>query len=188
MQKEKWLSSLIFDNELFDVKILSEKEILTLCEYVQDKINPDKIALETGLPPERTKKAIEKGIEKILLTSKELKAKKIWFQEGLVEKESLQKELAMLKDRFKTELADEKLNLDYKREKTKISWLIFSVRASNALRSINVNTINDLLNLTLEDLMVVRNIGTKTVNEIRAKALEFGIEITWAKKRNYSLQ
>ncbi|HEY5392320.1 MAG TPA: hypothetical protein VIJ57_09415, partial [Hanamia sp.] len=80
MQKEKFLNNLIFDTGLFDITKLSGKENITIRRYLQDQKTPDEIAKENELPVREVKKIIKTGIEKMSLTSKELFAKKMWFQ------------------------------------------------------------------------------------------------------------
>ena len=182
MQKQKWLNNLIFDSGLFDLTVLSEKEILYIKRYLQDKKSPGEIAHEVEVSVERVKQMIENGIDKILVTLKEIISKKIWFQEVSNEKKILQNELAALRTRFKKELADEKQTMEYERLNIPISNLLFSARAKTVLSYIDLRTLNDLRYLTLEQLNRARNAGPKTIDEIVTKAREFGIEITWAKK------
>jgi hypothetical protein len=178
MQKEKWLNTLIFDTGLFDITILSNEEKITIRKYLQDKKTVEEIAKKSALPVDDVKNILKTGIEKILLISKELLAKSIWFREMVSEKELLQHQLATIRERFKKELADEELTAAYERLNIPVSNLSFSTRAKTVFRGLNVKTLNDLANLTLKDLSWTRNAGPVAINEIVKKALEFGIIIT----------
>ncbi len=52
---------------------------------------------------------------------------------------------------------------------TTIEELELSVRSSNCLKRAGINTVEQLLNKTEEDLMKVRNLGKKSLDEIREK-------------------
>lgn len=178
MRKEKWLNTLIFDTGLFDFTVLSDEENSAIRKYLQDKKTPEEIAKKSELPVDEVSKIIKTGIEKILLTSKELLAKKIWFQKMMDEKEILQNQLAILRERFKKELADEELTAEYERLNIPVTNLFFSARAKTVFHYLKIKTLNDLADLTLKDLINARNAGPVTINEIVAKALELGIIIT----------
>ena len=145
---------------------------------MQDQKTPDEIAKENELPVREVKKIIKTGIEKMSLTSKELFAKKMWFQKIVDEKEILQNELAVLRKRFKHEIADKELTAAYERLNIPITNLFFSARAQTVFYYLNIKTLSDLADLKLSKLFTTRNAGPVTIKEIVAKALEFGITIT----------
>jgi hypothetical protein len=100
MQKEKWLNTLIFDTGLFDITILPDEEKIIIRKYLQGRKTPEEIAKKSAMPVDEVEKIIKTGIEKILLVSKELLAKKIWFQAIINEKEILENELAIVRKRL----------------------------------------------------------------------------------------
>ena len=60
---------------------------------------------------------------------------------------------------------------------TSIDELDFSVRASNALKRASVFTIGEVIDLiATEDLTRIRNLGRKTVNEIKTRILMYGYD------------
>lgn len=63
--------------------------------------------------------------------------------------------------------------------------LIFSPRADNSLKRADVFTIGEIINLIADDgLLRIRNLGTKTQNEILTRILAFGYEhLSITKKR-----
>ena len=52
---------------------------------------------------------------------------------------------------------------------TSIDWIGLSVRSTNALHRNGIHTVEDLLMLTDEDLLCMRNVGAKSMNEILSK-------------------
>lgn len=61
--------------------------------------------------------------------------------------------------------------------KAEIEKLDLSVRGYNCLKRIGINTIEQLVDAINNDkLTIIRNLGVKSIGEIRAKILEFGYE------------
>ncbi|PRX26231.1 DNA-directed RNA polymerase subunit alpha [Orenia metallireducens] len=58
---------------------------------------------------------------------------------------------------------------------TTIEELDLSVRSSNCLKRAGINTVEELANTSEEDLMKVRNLGKKSLLEIKAKIAELGL-------------
>lgn len=54
-----------------------------------------------------------------------------------------------------------------------IEKLNLSVRASNCLEKIGINTVEDLLKYSKADLLNTRNIGLKTIQEIREVVINY---------------
>ena len=59
-----------------------------------------------------------------------------------------------------------------------IDELELSVRSYNCLKRAGINTVEELTNRTPEDMMKVRNLGRKSLEEVLAKLKELGFEIT----------
>ena len=57
---------------------------------------------------------------------------------------------------------------------TPIEELDFSVRAYNCLKRAGINTVEDLTNRSEEDMMKVRNLGRKSLEEVIAKLAALG--------------
>ncbi|MDQ6844026.1 MAG: hypothetical protein M3Z92_06710 [Bacteroidota bacterium] len=101
------------------------------------------------------------------------------MQKTLKEKELLQKELEDLKFKFRKELASEKqLIISFEENDMPIINVPFSVRAKKVLSDLNINTANQLANLTKDKLNSLEKTGVKTVDEIIRRAEELGIKIT----------
>lgn len=70
---------------------------------------------------------------------------------------------------------------------TSIDELEFSVRASNALKRSSIFTIGQVIDLMADDeLRRIRNLGKKTLNEIKTRILVFGYErLTELEKKQF---
>lgn len=58
-----------------------------------------------------------------------------------------------------------------------IDELELSVRSYNCLKRAGINTVEELTNRTAEDMMKVRNLGRKSMDEVLAKLKEFGLQL-----------
>lgn len=58
-----------------------------------------------------------------------------------------------------------------------IDELELSVRSYNCLKRAGINTVEELTNRTSEDMMKVRNLGRKSLEEVLAKLRELGLEL-----------
>ena len=79
---------------------------------------------------------------------------------------------------YKTEIIVDKGDDDSKKvlEMT-IEELDLSVRSFNCLKRAGVNTVEDLITKTEEDMMKVRNLGKKSLDEVVAKLHSFGLSL-----------
>ena len=60
---------------------------------------------------------------------------------------------------------------------TTIEELDLSVRSFNCLKRAGINTVEDLINKTEEDMMKVRNLGRKSLEEVVAKLASLGLSL-----------
>ena len=58
-----------------------------------------------------------------------------------------------------------------------IEDLDLSVRSFNCLKRAGINTVEDLINKSEEDMMKVRNLGRKSLEEVIAKLNSFGFTL-----------
>ena len=58
-----------------------------------------------------------------------------------------------------------------------IEELDLSVRSFNCLKRAGINTVEDLTNKTEEDMMKVRNLGRKSIDEVVAKLNSLGFDL-----------
>ena len=59
-----------------------------------------------------------------------------------------------------------------------IDELELSVRSYNCLKRAGINTVQELINKTPEDMMKVRNLGRKSLEEVQGKIKELGLEFS----------
>jgi len=59
-----------------------------------------------------------------------------------------------------------------------IDELELSVRSYNCLKRAGINTVEELTNRTSEDMMKVRNLGRKSLEEVLNKLKELGLELS----------
>jgi DNA-directed RNA polymerase subunit alpha len=59
----------------------------------------------------------------------------------------------------------------------RIEDLELSVRSRNAMRNLGVETLGDLSKLSEKDLMVVKNFGQTSMNEVKEKLAEYGLSL-----------
>ena len=59
-----------------------------------------------------------------------------------------------------------------------IDELELSVRSYNCLKRAGINTVEELTNKTSEDMMKVRNLGRKSLDEVLAKLKELGLQLS----------
>ena len=59
-----------------------------------------------------------------------------------------------------------------------IEDLDFSVRSYNCLKRAGINTVGDLINRTEEDMMKVRNLGRKSLEEVMNKLVSLGLSMS----------
>ncbi|MBQ8994576.1 MAG: DNA-directed RNA polymerase subunit alpha [Oscillospiraceae bacterium] len=58
-----------------------------------------------------------------------------------------------------------------------VEELDLSVRSFNCLKRANINTVEELINKTEEDMMHVRNLGIKSLEEVQAKLASLGLSL-----------
>ena len=58
-----------------------------------------------------------------------------------------------------------------------IDELELSVRSFNCLKRAGINTVEELTNKTADDMMKVRNLGRKSLEEVLAKLKELGLSL-----------
>jgi DNA-directed RNA polymerase subunit alpha len=58
-----------------------------------------------------------------------------------------------------------------------IEELDLSVRSYNCLKRAGINTVQELTNKTEEDMMKVRNLGRKSLDEVKSKLAELGLAL-----------
>lgn len=65
-----------------------------------------------------------------------------------------------------------------------IEELELSVRSFNCLKRAGINTVEDLVNKSPEDMMKVRNLGKKSFDEVKSKLISLGCDLTPSEDSN----
>ncbi len=115
----------------------------------------------------------------------------IWTDGSLTPKEALSKALFIIKD-YNDKLISEYAVLGDSSKTTSVQFssksnvkvgnltlkdLNLSSRALNSLKRIGINTLEELLNYSEDDLLTVRNLGGKSLEEIKEKLKELGLSL-----------
>jgi len=113
----------------------------------------------------------------------------VWTDGSIMPEDAVADAAKILKDylmhfiNFNEEFEDEEESVDEELEKLKatlntpVEELELSVRSSNCLRNINVKTIGDLAMLTEEEISKTKNFGKKSLQEIKEKLAEYGLNL-----------
>lgn len=165
------LKSIIIETNIIEQLNLTRKE-----DYIFNLIlNEDSNDLELNSIGQKTLQLL---ITKLQYAVKALKVKSI--QSELLSKQNLRlkEEIKRLKKKFKNELEIEnQAILDFEESGISLDKLNFSVRAKNALISLNVHNLNSLRGLTKKQLLFTNHVGSKTALEIIEKAAAIGVAI-----------
>jgi DNA-directed RNA polymerase subunit alpha len=188
VDKEQYIAT-ICDNESLEIEFLIKKDKgYKLSDEIRlDKGFEDFITIDACFTP-IVKANFE--VEKILLEKGETKEKvniDIYTNGSISTESSLRKATLYLRDLFdslnsksisKNEAPVEE---DEKEVTTEIliEEIPISVRAYNCLKRAQINTINDLMNYSREELLEIKNFGRKSVDEvITALEKRFNIKLT----------
>ncbi|MDO5132636.1 MAG: DNA-directed RNA polymerase subunit alpha [Eubacteriales bacterium] len=79
--------------------------------------------------------------------------------------------------RFAKVISEEKENPKVKALEMSIDELELSVRSYNCLKRAGINTVEELCNKTPEEMMKVRNLGRKSLEEVLEKLKELGLKL-----------
>lgn len=113
----------------------------------------------------------------------------VWTDGSLLPEDAVADASKILKDylvhfiNFNEEFEDEEneVNEEFERLKvileTPVEELELSVRSSNCLRNINIKSIGDLAGLSEEEISKTKNFGKKSLQEIKDKLQEYGLNL-----------
>ena len=77
-------------------------------------------------------------------------------------------------------IAEKPDNTEDKVKEMNIDELELSVRSYNCLKRAGINTVGELCNRTSEDMMKVRNLGRKSLEEVIAKLKELNLSFNFS--------
>lgn len=174
-------------------KYLSVREYEWFSKHFKENITCTQIGKEYGLTQQRVSEACKKSCLKMvhyLKSYEKYKEKEQLEHEKKVDEEKLNEYRERLVQEFyrrgiytqEMELvfgtidAYPTLNTQY--DQITIEDLDLSVRSYNCLRRAGIQTLQELTEKTMFDMMKVRNLGRKSLKEIHEKMLEYGVDFT----------
>jgi len=158
---------------LEEIENLGDRQKIVITLRYRSHMTLEDIAKELHVTRERVRQ-IEARAIRILRRRESLNHWLLVPMERLLE---AQRERDELKLKLITLGRTEDLEPEPKLKSVGIDEMDLSVRAYNCLRRAGIDTLADLQKMTQEDLMKVRNLGRKGLEEIIAKAKEYGITI-----------
>ena len=158
---------------LEEIENLGDRQKIVITLRYRSHMTLEDIAKELHVTRERVRQ-IEARAIRILRRRESLNHWLLVPMERLLE---AQKERDELKLKLITSGRTEELKPESNLKSVGIDEMDLSVRAYNCLRRAGIDTLADLQKMTREDLMKVRNMGRKSLEEIVMKAKDFGITI-----------
>jgi ERCC4-type nuclease len=160
-----------------------EEHVLRLY-YSSDSISFNFVAKDLGVTIERARQILVKALRRLYYSRYKIFSFYSFEYYDNLYKEELAKriqEIESLKNASKETILASAGSCT---STIKIDELYLSVRSYNCLRRANINTIEDLISKSEEELMKVRNLGRKSCKEIINKLQELGYQL----KPNYCLE
>lgn len=159
--------------------LISERERQVVDLYFKEYLTLEKVGNRLNITRERVRQILNKALRKINARKNLLTQSKEKLE--LISAEERERMIAEIRESMTIEVALEVLkNANYKKLKkadTPIEDLEFSVRTYNCLIRYGIENVKQLMKLSIEDLMKVRNLGKKSLREIVVKMRnDFGFE------------
>ena len=166
----------IDNNWYYVCDTLTPREALFITLYYRDNKTYKEIAKEYGITKERVRQIINKGLRRIAHPSRIrlLAIPKEKLNEYKTFNDQIDEEIAKLKRELHQIKIDGVNYITNTTKSTSIEELDFSTRTYNALKRAKINTLDDLISHTVEDISRIRNLGRKSLKEIFLKLYERG--------------
>lgn len=171
------------------VATLTEREQSVLMLRFQQKKTLEQCGKEFGVTRERIRQIEAKALRKLRHPSRVNMMKAVPLTELQAqhsEYNKLEKEYEWLKKAFESFTAQKAepgviIPMVKRAESldTPIENLDLSVRSFNCLKRAGKNTLRAVADMSAYDVKQVRNLGRKSVLEVRDKLMEYGIEVKW---------
>lgn len=164
---------------------LREKEKQTLIYRFNHGLTLAEVAKEYGVTRERVRQIEAKAMRRLRhpsLARTFLFDTQRKYYEAARERDRLKLENITLADKLNKYCEENNVNVEplpveNDIDSIPIEDLDLSVRSFNCLRRGGYNTIGDLQKTTIEQLMKVRNLGRKSIDEILEKLMKYGVEV-----------
>ena len=161
------------------------RESTVVQKAYKEQLTLEQIGKEFNITRERVRQILTKALRRIKFRSKYLELGDLAYPETKV-KEDYKLYIAQMQNQWTYDSAVQYINNNTPEQPTPlypedIIDLEFSVRTYNCLRRSRVFTVEELLSKSEEDLMKIRNLGRKSLKEIKNKLEELGFyyENTW---------
>lgn len=192
---DDFIDAIFGDNEKVDINYITEhfeeniKEALqTLTDREQEVMNKrfvegytlEATGRQMGITRERVRQIEAKSLRKLKHPARNIilrKGKEAQLLQDDINK--LIKELMLKKEELINSINAANFTKEELLETKSIEELDFSVRTFNCLKRSKVNTLNDLIKMSDDDLYKVRNLGRKSLREIKEKLKERGLSLKW---------
>lgn len=165
-------------------KMLAPKEVEVIELYYKEKMNLEEIGKKLELTRERIRQIKKKGIRKlshptrlsILIDGYKYIQEKYNLEKNIQEEILLlKKEYQLLKEQPKKKLKE----LKFPTYDTRIEELNLSPRCLNGLKRKGIRTLEQLIKLSYNEFVRIKNIGRKSQREIVDKVRELGFKMSF---------
>lgn len=166
---------------------LTERERRVILSRFKDKLSLEKVAIANNVTRERIRQIEAKALRKLRHPSRIAKMRAYTYADVIKnaeERNELRHENTELKKvlRMYTNKKIDKSELLALTQAADVSLLNIeelelSIRSFNCLKRKGVNTVGDLLGLTISDLQTIRNLGQKSMSEILSALDKRGLKL-----------
>ena len=173
------------ENLDFALSTLTEREALFIDGYYRKNYTYSAMALQHNLSDARIQQIVGKAIRKLrhparscyLIYGKEYLEVQSNVKQEIKELENklitLKSLNAVLSEEIQKQLEEHEITIPC--EEMTISDLVLTIRSYNCLKRAGIKTVADLISKTEEDMMKVRNLGRKSLKEIKEKLEALGL-------------
>jgi RNA polymerase sigma factor (sigma-70 family) len=168
---------------------LQEREVRIFSWYYVDGLTLEAIGLRENITRERVRQIVNKTVRKIRYKErlKMLRYGKEYLELcddiGKLNAQLMQVKLQLIEKITNPETIE--ISNDEVISYFTIESLDLSVRSFNCLKRVGINTLGELMNQTIEDLLKIRNMGRKSLREIITKLEEKGLMLKDFRKGEY---
>lgn len=158
-------------------RLTPREEYVLKLYYSSDSMSLELVAKDLGVTTERVRQILVKALRRLRHSSFKIFSYYDFKEYDSLYKEELAKRIQEI-EFIKNASEDIILSLTKDHASSiKIEELELSLRSYNCLKRANINTIEELISKTQEDLLKVRNLGRKSIREIVEKLKSFGYEL-----------
>lgn len=166
-------------------EILTERERYCIVSYYKDMMSLDQTGKAINVTTERVRQIISKGLRRLMhKTSMFTTPKDKYYLISQTEKEEMiAKFEAELRTSYEEMTYEKALEIVRAKEEsdrsriTSIEELELSIRTYNCLRRGGIATVEELTQKTYRDMLMIRNLGKKSLKELMEKMQSIGLSL-----------